>query len=117
MSKDSPDRLAGLAASLASFLRRYLQQIIGFVGWYIINGLYFYFTLGVNGESLSTGENYTIMCITGPANLLVLIVSALSKSTRRLAFGILLAMAVNFAISVILGVSDNALCFVPFFQD
>jgi hypothetical protein len=96
------------------FLTEYLQLILGFVGWYIVNGLFFYFTIGLDGENFSTGENFSIICATFPLNLIVLIGSAVI--VPRLAFGILLAMVVNLVIATILGEGSNAMFLVPFFQ-
>ena len=81
------------------FLARYQQQIMGFVGWYLVSWPLVR-PLGLNLFLL---------------NIIALIVLALIKTTRRVAGGILIALALNFTISLILGLRLNALCFIPFF--
>lgn len=96
------------------YVLRYPYQIIGFFGWYVVNGLFIYSTLG--SEGLSYGENWAILIITFPANLLTLILLTIIKPTRKLAFGILAAMAFNLVIASFVGVVESALCFYPFFS-
>ena len=48
-----------------------------------------------------------------PANLIALIILAFVR--RRVALGILVALAVNFVIAIILGLFINVICFIPFF--
>ena len=81
------------------FLSIYNQQVMGFVGWYLVSWALVR-PLGLNLFFL---------------NIIALIVLALIKATRRVAGGILIALALNFTISLILGLGLNALCFIPFF--
>ena len=104
------------ATSLRSFLKKYYQQIIGFLGWYVVNGIFW--LLKLEGKPVSYyPENAFFLIITLPVNLLILIILAAIKWTRPIAFGILLAMAVNFVIDLILGNFFAGACLLPFFLD
>lgn len=95
--------------------------LIGFLGWYILNGLYWYITEphGLDGDSTFTGANfYAVLSINlflFPSNLLALIVLSTIPPTRWVGFGILIALALNLAISIVEGVAFNGWCFIPFF--
>ncbi len=78
--------------------------LIGFVGWFLINGL-----LWLEAPNMEVG------CITFPANLGLLITLAVIRRTRWVALGILSALALNFVIALIRGMAFNGICFVPFF--
>jgi len=86
---------------------------IGFFGWYIINGIIWFIMLG--GGSGGGGYDYFGGLFTFPANMLVLIILSAIKSTRRIALGILVALALNLLIALVLGVSINGICFIPFY--
>ena len=47
-------------------------------------------------------------------SIVTLIVLAIIKSTRRIAFGVVVALAFNLLVSLVMGVSYNAWCFIPF---
>jgi hypothetical protein len=87
---------------------------IGFFGWYIINGLlWIIINPGIiNGGTAVNGGSG---CITFPLNLIVLIVFARIKQTHWIAFGILVALALNLVVSLIIGVAFNGWCFIPFY--
>lgn len=94
-----PESIPADATGWRVFLARYQPQIMGFVGWYLVSWALVR-PLGLNLFFL---------------NIIALIVLALIKATRRVAGGILVALALNFTISLILGLGLNALCFIPFF--
>jgi hypothetical protein len=87
---------------------------IGFLGWYIINGALW---LIINPGPLNEGSfaNGLLGCITFPLNIIALIIFAAIKRTRWIAFGILCALALNLVISLIIGMSLNGWCFIPFY--
>ena len=84
--------------------------LVGFLGWYAVNGLLWYLVGNPN-----EGENFILLLCSFPANVLALLVLSLAKRTRLIGFGVLAAVALNLLISLILGVLQNAFCFVPFY--
>ena len=86
----------------SDFFTLYQQQIWGFIGWFVIASLLAPISFGL---------------ITTPVTIICLIAFALSKTRKGLAGGILLAVAINFVISLIRGLSMNATCFIPFYID
>ena len=101
------------AFTLTPDQQNWLKFAIGFVGWYLLNGL---FWLAVGGASGNYGYNMALGIFTLPANIIVLIVLTLIRRTRWVAVGIGAALAVNFIISLFLGVVFNAMCLFPFFS-
>ena len=85
---------------LASFARRYNQQILGFIGWFVIASMIAPFSLGL---------------ITTPATVICLLIFGLSKTRKGLAGGILAAVSLNFLVSLLYGLSFNGICFMPFY--
>lgn len=85
-----------------SFFRRYQQQTLAFIGWYVIASILAPVSFGL---------------ITTPATLIALLVFGLSKDKKRIAGGILVAVAFNFLMSLILGSFLGAVCFVPFYYN
>jgi len=81
---------------------------IGFVAWYVINGL-----IWLGGTS---NYGFFLAIFTLPGNLIVLLICAITPRLRRVALGILIAIALNLVITLVLGMFTNALCFVPFFN-
>ena len=88
---------------------------LGFFLWWILNGAFFYLMLGRHGQDLGYGENYALLCVSFPANLFALFLFTIIKSTRPVALGIFIAIALNLAIAAVVGVPENALYFAPFF--
>ena len=84
----------------------------GFFGWSIINVAVW--------KSISPGPQshdplgYILNLFILPGNALILIILASIRRTRWMALGILAALALNFLISLLLGLTTNAVCFVPF---
>ncbi len=88
----------------------------GFLGWYLVMVLLY--GLMFRGTSSSTNDEGLIIC-TGSIFLLqvgVFIFVLLIKELRDIAWGMLSAIGVNFVVSLALGLSTNAVCFVPFFK-
>ena len=85
---------------ISSFLRRYNQQIAGFIGWFALASLLAPMSFGL---------------ITTPATLICLLLFARSKTSKGIAGGILTAVALNFVISLARGLSLNGFCFIPFY--
>lgn len=84
----------------------------GFLGWYLVNGLIW---LLFSGGSLN-GEGALILnFLIFPLNVIALLIFAFNRSTRFFALGLLGALAVNFVISLVIGLQFNAMCFIPFF--
>ncbi len=84
------------------WLQKYSQQIMGFIGWYLI------------ATVLSSGAMFGL--ITTPVTLIALIVFARSKQSKGVASGILIAIALNFVVSLVKGVSMNGWCLIPFYN-
>lgn len=99
--------------------RRWLLAGAGFLGWYIVNGLFWliYMQLAVKNPNAIYGLSpyLDIAMLATVVNVILLIVLALIRRTRWIALGVLGAWAVNLAISLVLGLSFNALCLTPFF--
>ena len=83
--------------------------LIGFVGWYLINGLIW------RAFIINHQQDVFINLSIFPINLITLIALTKYKVTRNVGFGILLALALNFIISLITGPFINGVCFIPFF--
>jgi hypothetical protein len=90
-----------------------IETVIGFAAWYVINGLIW---LGVGSGSSSYAPLLFGLFLILPGNIIVLLICAIVPRLRRVALGILIAMALNFFISLLLGMAFNAWCFVPFFH-
>ncbi len=97
--------------------RKWLKFAIGFLGWYLANGLiWLLFPIHWQGISVYTSEDLTpVLCIL-PLNILVPIVLAIPRPTRWVALGLLAALVLNFAISLLFGLFWQAVCLVPFFS-
>jgi len=102
-SDESPTGMGG-------FLAQYGYQIAGFLGWYVINILIWLLAGTKPGDAPEAFLNLLLF----PANVVTLIVLAIIKSTRRIAFGVVVALAFNLLVSLVMGVSYNAWCFIPF---
>jgi hypothetical protein len=85
--------------------RKWVLFAAGFLGWYLVNALIWFV---LNGD---LGAVCGIWLVNGFA----LLILALNHPTRPVALGILAALALNFVISLMAGLTDNALCFIPFF--
>jgi len=94
---------------------KWILFAVGFLGWYFINGSV-WFLWSPNQNTLG-GQGYGIILnlLLLPANGIALLIFGIIRSTRRIALGILAALALNFFISLFLGLSTNATCFIPFF--
>jgi Na+/proline symporter len=86
--------------------------LIGFVGWFIINGVLLLLVIGLDRDAYYNGLGSTWAC-GFPLNILVLVFLAFTR--RQVALGMLTALAVNFLVSLVIGLFENAICFVPFF--
>jgi len=89
--------------------RKWLLFAVGFLGWYLVNGLIWLILLRASG---SNGFENLLIC---PANGILLVILGINRPTRFVALGILVALAANFVISIIAGLVFNAQCFIPFF--
>jgi len=94
----------------SAWLHKNIQVLYGFFGWYLVNGLIWMAFGGPYRWEFASPNLYIF-----PANLLTLILLAVVKRTRKIAMGILLAIALNLVISLLLGLVFNGVCFVPFF--
>ena len=80
---------------------------IGFVGWYVVNGgLYLTVFTGNPG-----GGFYNLLLL--PVNVIVLIIAAFRR--QWFALGLLASFAVNLVLALLLGLTLNAFCWIPFF--
>lgn len=90
--------------------------LIGFLGWYLVNGALWFILSGATFDA-TEAQSSGAVCFLFPLNLLLPVLFGVIRVTRWLALGILAALALNFLVSLILGMSFNGLCFVPFFFD
>lgn len=97
-------------------LRKWAYFAIGFIGWYLVNGLLFLLLGAKLGFSDLTNEALLFVnLIIFPANLIITIILTVMRSTRIIGFGILSALGLNLLISLIMGIFLKGVCFVPFF--
>jgi hypothetical protein len=85
---------------------------IGFLGWYLVN-IFAWSHVPAGGYGLGVFFVFAIML---PFNIVALIVLGIIRSTRWVALGIVTALALNFLISLALGLTLNAQCLIPFFE-
>jgi hypothetical protein len=95
--------------SYATIRERTFDLLIGFVGWSAINSLIWMILRSGDCSYGCIGFNLLLF----PINLVILIVLAFAR--RWLAMGMLIAIAINFAIALAMGALLNALCAIPFF--
>jgi hypothetical protein len=105
-SKRYPKRSPKHSPESISDFQITIEILIGLAGWYLVNGL---FWLGARG-------NDTLIGYTCPGNFIVLLICVINPRFRMVATGILIALALNFVASLLLGMMTNAFCFVPFFN-
>jgi len=91
------------AAWFQSHQAKIVQFTMGFVGWFVINGILWFLASG----------NITLGLVLFPANLVVLILVA--RRRQSAALGMLSAIAVNLVIALIIGIAIAGWCFIPFF--
>ncbi len=100
--------------------KRYGLFAVGFLGWFLVNGLVW---LLISGGEINSGneEEMGLIIINGifvlPLNLAIMLLLLWKKFTRMISLGILTAYGVNLIISLILGLSMNAACLIPFFEE
>ncbi len=90
-----------------SVVERVLLFAAGFLGWYLLTAVVY------NG--MIKGEEMIIICggVLFPVNVILLIL--LLRRRSFIGWGLLSALGVNMIVSLIMGLSTNAFCFVPFF--
>jgi hypothetical protein len=93
------------------WFRKNDQILYGFFGWYLINSIIWLLII----SNLGYGEYVFLNLFIFPINLLALIVLSARKSTRKIGLGILLALALNLFLSLLVGLSVNGVCFIPFY--
>jgi len=93
--------------------KRYWKFAAGFLGWFLVNGLYWWWLLvGFQRAPDIVPSN----CIILTLNVLALILLIKKPKTRQITWGGLTAIAVNLFVSLMLGLFYNAFCLVPFFN-
>ncbi len=94
---------------------KYIHLLLGFVGWYVINGgLWLLIMLSYARQNRPFDPSaYSLNLLCLPVNLAALLILVVQR--RWAAFGILIALAVNFAIAIFVGTAVNVLCGIPFF--
>ena len=93
------------------------QFAAGFLGWFLVNGLGWLIIL--SGRKFSSGDETAVICngaLFFPLNLIILVLLAWKVGTRQIAWGIVAALGVNLIVSLVLGLVQNAVCLVPFFN-
>jgi hypothetical protein len=83
------------------------EFVAGFLGWYLVTGLIY---------AAGQGQETLIICggLLFPVNVVLLILFL--RRQPQLGWGMLSALGVNLVISLILGLSTSAFCFIPFFS-
>lgn len=91
----------------ASRRAQVIEFLIGFVGWWLVNGLVWWMTDTTSGD-------YALwnMCVL-PINLVLLLVFL--RARRYVGWGILATYAVNFALALFTNMLLNGACWIPFF--
>ena len=107
-----PIKASENAPGWLTFLDQESDQILGFVGWYALNIVIWTLFGARPGDEL--GETGVMLLLVFPFHILVLFMLLVIKSTRKFAYGAVAAIAVNFVMSLVMGLITNALCFVPF---
>ncbi len=96
------------AAQPARTIKFILKFLGGFLGWYLVMGL-IYTLLKSYATGTSCSGPLLFMQIGAYISLLV------NKKTTDIGWGVLSALGVNLVISLVLGLTFNAFCAVPFF--
>ena len=116
--ESSPAKPESLLSAKPFYHRR--DFWVGFISWYVLNGIAWGIIVMTNPISVdprapdwarlaALGSNVFVL----PVNLVVLIVAAFVR--RRFAAGILAAVALNLALSVLSGALIQGVCAIPFF--
>jgi hypothetical protein len=83
-----------------------LYFLIGFLGWFLVNALIYLQKFDQESLTICGGLLF-------PVNLVLLVI--LLRKRPLVGWGMLSALGVNLVISLVFGVWNNALCFLPFF--
>lgn len=101
--------------------QEWLKFAVGFFGWYLASGIA-WSQYSAPPAAADDRQGYGVLMNMAFFSLLylaiavvLLLVFAVTPSTRSIAKGLLLALALNFFISLLLGLTTNANCFIPFF--
>jgi len=92
----------GQGIKLLEFYENYKKPIWGFFGWFLIASILSPVSLGL---------------IITPFTIFVLIMFGFSKKDKSIAGGILVAVSINFVVSLMRNMQFNATCFIPFYVD
>ena len=93
-------------------LYQWLLFAIGFFGWYLAT---YWIWPGLIAGDNGSGDYIILNIIIFPVNIILLRILAAIPPARPISLGILAAIAMNFAISVIEGLWMNAMCLIPFY--
>ena len=102
-----------------SVFEKGIEVVVGMFGWYVVNGITWFLFLPPSRSSLQGGYGAEIDIFSLgliPFNIIFLMILGSIPRTRMIALGILMALALNFLISLLLGMTMNAFCFIPFFD-
>jgi len=94
-----------------STTKKIIHIASGFVGWFLINGIAWWFCKG------DPVGNSIINLFFFFFNITALFTLSVIRKTRWIALGILAAWVVNLLISIIFGMFWNGVCLVPFYFD
>ncbi len=84
------------------------QFVAGFLGWFLVSLLIY---------AQKMDEESLMICggLLFPVNVVILII--LLRKLPHIGWGMLSALGANLVISLILGLVNNALCFIPFYKN
>lgn len=113
--RDSSEEVRKQRARLQSAGSLIFDFMIGFLGWWIINGLFWLGVIGNQDDHLTEKALLILLLIAVfyLAELITLIVFAVRRGL--IALGMIFALASNLAITLFMGLTENAYSFVPFF--
>lgn len=95
------------------------EVFMGLFGWYAVNGITWFLLLPPSRSSYQNSYGMEIALFSMgliPFNMIFLMILGSMPRTRMIALGILIAIALNFLLSLLLGMTMNAYCFIPFFD-
>jgi len=102
-----------LRKTYATRPEKILDAVIGFVGWWVINSLIWVAITRGKWLWIDFGAPAMSWYLL-PLGIVALIFLAFSR--RWLALGILVAVALNLAIALVLGLTQYGTCAIPFFM-
>lgn len=96
-----------------SLKEAWIDVALGFIGWFVANGIVWF---AINQWTRASGQPNNFFAgalLWLPCQIILLIVLAVFRN--RIALGVLAAVALNLAVTLLLGMTTQAMCGIPFF--